>query len=309
MKLSIGIFAVVTAVPDEFERPEYCNFLADNYVNCWKPHAHIGHENGVNATAGFVQLNKGGECGFQYKGMSMQNATCRAKRANPPVDGFDLGTTISGFTFDWGNAAFVAKVDTADVYSGDVVGLDFSGDVNIVGKWYVEFDQTKEFNDALDEFVAKQDYALEYNYTIEEFSWEEPAVNCGISEDSPSNQLGVNPDGFIPPICSYNPDGYYSEYAIMITNQHAGDKNNNYAIANYGGKGDSFTVNFPGKSCKNYGFTLHDNNQADLQVLNAETDCTLFITVEKGQAQLLYFQGSLDEGVVDFFNGVNIESA
>jgi len=304
MKLSIGIVAVVTAVPDEFERPEYCNYLAENYVNCWKPHGHFGHKNG---TAGFVQLNDGGECGFQYKGNSMQNATCKAKR--PGVNGFDLGTTIPGFTFDWGNAAFVAKVASGNVEPGDVVGLDFSGDVNIVGKWDVEFDQTEDFNNALDEFVAKQDYALEYNYTIEQFSWEEPAVNCGISEESPSNQLGVNPVGFIPPICSYNPDGYYSEYAIMITNQHAGDANNNYAIANYGGKDNSFSVNFSNQKCEKYGFTLHDNNQAELEILKADSDCTLVITVKKGQAQLLYFQGSLDEGVVDFFNGVNIQNA
>merc|ERR1712050_513796 len=156
-----------------------------------------------------------------------------------------------------------------------------------------------------DEFVANQDYALEYNYTIEQFSWEEPAVNCGISEESPSTELGVNPVGFIPPICTYNPDGYYSEYAIMITNQHAGDPNNNYAIANYGGKDNVFTVTLGGP-CYEHPPTPHDANQAEITFLSeADKDsCTFVVTVLKGQAQLFYFQGCLDNGQnVDFFNG------
>ena len=288
MKLSIGLVAVVTAVPDDFEQPAACADLGEDFVNCWQPHSDLGWCDNMNLT----DYTQTGECGFQYKGGSMTNATCTGFSAN-----------IDGFTFDWGNAAFVAKVQTDDVDVNDVVGLDFSGDVNIVGKWNVEFDECPEYNQARSDYVKALNEANENNTTKPApFTWEEPADDCFFDNNALENV-------FTPPTCEYNADGYYSEYAIMITNQHAGDANNNYAIANYGGKGSSFTVNFPGKSCVDYGFTLHDENQADLQVLNAENDCTLFITVEKGQAQLLYFQGSLDEGVVDFFNGVTIQNA
>jgi len=293
MKLSIGLVAVVTAVPDDFEQPEACLDLGEEFVNCWQPHSDLGW-----CDKNLTDYTQTGECGFQYKGDSMTNATCKGFNSN-----------IDGFTFDWGNAAFVAKGDQyGDVAdNGDVVGLDFSGDVNIVGKWNVEFNECPEYKDELANYVAALNDANENNTTKPApFTWEEPANYCYF----PNKELVDSVEQyFTPPTCNYNAGGYYNQYAIMITNQHAGDANNNYAIANYGGKGSSFSVNFPGKSCVDYGFTLHDNNQADLQVLNAETDCTLFITVEKGQAQLLYFQGSLDEGVVDFFDGVTIQSA
>jgi len=294
MKLSIGLVAVVTAVPDDFPQPKACEDLGEEFVNCWQPHSDLGICYGAKASNGTIDTTQTGECGFQYKGGSMQNSTCSF-----------VQSTIPGFTFDWGNAAFVAKGLNNN---GDVVGLDFSGDINIVGKWNVEFDECEEYFSELDAYVDALNEANENNTTKPAaFTWENPADYCYF----PNKELVTSVEQyFTPPTCQYNPDGYYSEYAIMITNQHAGDANNNYAIANYGGKGSAFTVNFPMQSCTQHGFTLHDNNQADLQILNADTDCTLFISVKKGQAQLLYFQGTLDDGkVVDFFNGVTINSA
>jgi len=283
MKLSIGLVAVVTAVPDDFEQPEACVALGEEFVNCWQPHSDLGW-----CSQNLTDYTQTGECGFQYKdGQSMTNATCK---------GFDHN--INGFTFDWGNAAFVAKVDTDDVSSGDVVGLDFSGDVNIVGKWNVEFNECPKYEDELQNYVDALNYANENNSTKPApFTWEEPADNCNFDSN-------FSVDGyFTPPTCTYNADGYYDKYAIMITNQHAGDANNNYAIANYGGKGNSFTVTL-NKPCTQHEFTLHDNNQATLNVVNKDSTCDLIINVVKGQAQLLYFQGSVDEGVVDFWDVV-----
>jgi len=280
MKLSIGLVAVVTAVPDDFEQPAACGDLGPNFVNCWQPFSDLGW-----CSQNLTDYTQTGECGFQYKdGQSMQNATCTGFSQN-----------IDGFTLDWGNAAFVAKGVNNN---NDIVGLDFSGDVNIIGKWDVEFNECPEYTDELETYVAALNEANENNSTKPDpFTWEEPANNCFF----PDNELATV---FTPPTCTFNADGYYSEYAIMITNQHAGDANNNYAIANYGGKDNVFTVTL-NKPCQNTGFSLHDENQADLAIENEATVCNLIFTVKKGQAQLLYFQGTVDEGVVDFF-AVNI---
>jgi len=281
MKLSIGLIAVVTAVPDNFEQPKACEDLGPAFVNCWQPYSDLGWCSNQNLT----DYTQTGECGFQYKdGQSMQNATCTGFSQN-----------IDGFTLDWGNAAFVAKGVNNN---NDIIGLDFSGDVNIIGKWDVEFDECPNYNDALGNYVAALNEANENNTTKPApFTWEGPADDCFF----PDNELS---SVFTPPTCTFNADGYYNEYAIMITNQHAGDANNNYAIANYGGKDNVFTVTL-NKPCQNTGFSLHDENQADLAIENEATVCNLIFTVKKGQAQLLYFQGTVDEGVVDFFD-VNI---
>ena len=108
-----------------------------------------------------------------------------------------------------------------------------------------------------------------------------------------------------------NPDGSaFADYAIMITNQHAEDKNNNYAIANYGGVDNVFTITIDG-SCNDYGFTEHDSNQATMVKLeNAPADkCVYQVTVKNPAAQLFYFQGSIDVGIIDFFNGIDVEQA
>jgi len=285
MKLSIGLVAVVTAVPDDFEQPAACADLGEDFVNCWQPHSDLGWCSNQNLT----DYTQTGECGFQYKdGQSMQNATCTGFSQN-----------IDGFTLDWGNAAFVAKGVNNN---GDIVGLDFSGDVNIVGKWNVEFDECPKYNQALSDYVDALNEANENNTTKPAaFTWEEPANYCYFDREKGDHLVE---DGyFTPPTCTFNADGYYNEYAIMITNQHAGDANNNYAIANYGGKGNSFTVTL-NKPCTQHEFTLHDNNQATLNVVNKDSTCDLIINVVKGQAQLLYFQGSVDEGVVDFWDVV-----
>ena len=291
MKLSIGLVAVVTAVPDDFEQPEACLDLGEDFVNCWQPHSDLGW-----CSQNRTDYTQTGECGFQYKdGQSMTNATCK---------GFDHN--INGFTFDWGNAAFVAKVDTDEVSSGDVVGLDFSGDVNIVGKWNVQFNECPQYEDELANYVAALNDANENNTTKPApFTWEEPANYCYFDEEK--GDLLVDNGYFTPPTCTYNADGYYSEYAIMITNQHAGDANNNYAIANYGGKDNVFTVSLGG-SCHEHPPTPHDANQAEITFLSeADKDsCTFVVTVLKGQAQLFYFQGTLDNNAVVNFWDVTI---
>ena len=94
----------------------------------------------------------------------------------------------------------------------------------------------------------------------------------------------------------------------MITNQHAEDKNNNYAIANYQGElgeGNTFTVTI-NKPCTEYGFTEHDSNQVDLTWNSQTPACEFVVTVKNPSAQLFYFQGSVDEGVIDFFKDVTI---
>jgi len=284
MKLSIGLVAVVTAVPDDFEQPAVCADLGPNFVNCWQPFSDLGW-----CSQNLTDYTQTGECGFQYKdGQSMQNATCIGFSAN-----------IDGFTFDWGNAAFVAKGINNN---GAVVGLDFSGEVNIVGKWDVEFNECPEYNEARINYVKELNEANENNTTKPEpFTWELPADDCFFNNNELANV-------FTPPSCSYDPNGYYSEYAIMITNQHAGDPNNNYAIANYGGKDNVFTVTLGGP-CYEHPPTPHDANQAEIQFLSEDdkATCTFVVTVLKGQAQLFYFQGCLDNGQnVDFFNGVTI---
>jgi len=281
MKLSIGLVAVVTAVPDGFEQPAACADLGDDFVNCWQPFSDLGWCDNMNLT----DYTQTGECGFQYKdGQSMQNATCTGFSQN-----------IDGFTLEWGNAAFVAKGVNNN---NDIIGLDFSGDVNIIGKWNVEFDECPEYNQARSDYVKALNEANENNTTKPApFTWELPADDCFFNDNELANV-------FTPPTCTYDPNGYYNEYAIMITNQHAGDPNNNYAIANYGGKDSVFTVTL-NKACQNTGFSVHDENQADLAIENEDTVCNLIFTVKKGQAQLLYFQGTVDEGVVNFFD-VNI---
>jgi len=296
MKLSIAFFAAVSAVPSDFPLPDECNVLAGAFgddfpglVNCW--FAYPNPSDFLNDTIPVEPSTGYGNCGFQWKGGSMTNSTCT---------GFEF-TTVNDASLMIGNAAFVAK----GYNKNQIVGLDMSGDLNIIQSWEVNQFDADTINDEEKAFYDAKTAALEEQINI-----------TGTDLDGDFDFVGKSFEGckvgditFTPPKCVYDADGYYTDYAIMITNQHAGDANNNYAIANYGGKGSQFTVNFPNQACDKYGFSLHDENQAELQVLKADSDCTLLISVDKGQAQLLYFQGSLNEGVVDFFDGVNIELA
>ena len=271
MKLSIALFAAASAVDSDFERPAICSGLPDAYTNCWKPSGHFATQNG---TAGFVQTNTGGECGFQYQAGSLVNKTCSVTR-------------VAGAHFEAGNAAFVA-VDT-----GDIVGFDLSGDINIVQAWDITFDFEQDFNDKLDAYVAAVNDANEYNTTLpEEFSYERTG-DCGFSSD------GVA--GFEKPNCALsNPlDGSaYDGFAIMITNQHENDPNNNYAIANYPGKDQTFTVTL-NVACPN-GVTAHDENAFTVTVVDNNI-CQFTVDVKNGRAELFYFQGETNP-LVDFFN-------
>jgi len=84
----------------------------------------------------------------------------------------------------------------------------------------------------------------------------------------------------------------------MITNQHVPDDNNNYAIANYGGKDNVFTVTL-NLACD--GATPHDANQAEIVMTNKDI-CQFVVTVLKGQAQLFYFTISGANEPVDFLS-------
>jgi len=270
MKLSIALFAAASAVDSDFERPAICADLPDSYVNCWKPSGHFATQNG---TVGFVQTNTGGECGFQYQGGSLVNKTC------------SVGA-LAGANFEAGNAAFVA-VDTKEL-----VGFDLSGDINIVQSWDIEFDFESDFNDKLNAYVAAVNDANEYNTTLpEEFSYDRTG-DCGFSA------AGVA--GFTAPSCTdSNPDGSaYTGFAIMVTNQHAGDANNNYAIANYPGKDETFTVTL-NVACPN-GVTAHDENAFTVTVVDTNI-CQFTVDVSNGRAELFYFQGET-QPLVDFFN-------
>ena len=291
MKLSIGLFAAASAVGTDdpaFETPSpLCDAYvakSENYVNCWSPSGHFGTENG---TVGFVQQNEGGECGFQYidTEYSIVNKTCSFTPA------FDENYTV-------GNAVFVAKGDS---FYNQIVGLDITGDFNFVQKWDVEFNWTQDFNDKLDAYVAAVNEANEQNTTLPEPFTYERTYEC-----EPETAA------FNPPSDANCEDlgAAYGEYAIMFTNQHAEDKNNNYAIANYGGEDNTFTINIDG-SCNDYGFTEHDSNQVTMVKLDtAPADkCIYQVTVKNPAAQLFYFQGSIDEGVIDFINGIDIQQA
>ena len=306
MKLSVAILGAASAVSGDFELPEICEDLAVSFgdgdpfgvVNCWASFPERPDSSEVDFFGNnTVNLDPPanavpGECGFQYKGGSMMNSTCYGFKA------------IDGAYVMIGNGAFVAK----GVSDGNViVGLDFSGDINIIQSWPQDVEDAEAVLDKQDKYLAD----LRANAKLEPdappfeqtFSWQkEPANICGFYNDFQDQGL------FFPPFCRQNEDGYYKDYAIMITNQHARDANNNYAIANYGGAGSIFSVNFPNQACDEFGFSLHDENQADLQILKADYDCTLVFAVKKGQAQLLYFQGSLNQGVVDFWDGVTIQA-
>lgn len=270
MKLSIALFAAASAVDSDFERPAICSDLPDEYTNCWKPYGHFATQNG---TAGFVQTNTGGECGFQYQGGSLVNQTCSV-------------TPLAGASFEAGNAAFVA------VGTGNIVGFDLSGDINIVQSWDITFDFEQDFNDKLDAYVAAVNDANEYNTTLpEEFSYDRTG-DCGFS--------GAGVSGFSAPVCapSNNDGSAYDGFAIMITNQHLGDPNNNYAIANYPGKDQTFTVTL-NVACPN-GVTAHDENAFTVQMRD-NSICQFTVDVQNGRAELFYFQGETS-ALVDFFN-------
>ena len=181
MKLSIGLFAAVNAVADDFERPKICSDLNANYVNCWKPYGHFGNIAGsFNGTdyETFGQQNEGGECGFQYRdsSFSMVNQTCTGFQ---PIEGAELVVD---------NAVFVPKGS----YNGqqyDVVGFDITGEVNIVQKWDVTFDFTNDFNNLLSNFTIALDYANDYNLTAPEFSYDR-TFDCW-PELAPDNRLAA----------------------------------------------------------------------------------------------------------------------
>merc|ERR1712168_510573 len=128
MKLSIAFFAAVSAVPSDFPLPDEFDYLQsvvgfngfDNIVNCWfaypnKPD-YVAPGNGT--FEGYQEPDAGyGNCGFQYKGESMTNATCTGFAPIP--DSF-AGTNL---LWQIGNAAFVAKGQTIFI---QIVGLDMS---------------------------------------------------------------------------------------------------------------------------------------------------------------------------------------
>ena len=246
--------------------------MTANYVNCWAP---SGNFETRNDTEGFVQTNYGGQCGFQWQGGSLVNKTCS-------ID------TVAGANFEAGNAAFVA-VDTKQL-----VGFDFSGDINIVQSWDITFNFEQEFNDQLEAYVAAVNDANEYNTTLpEEFSFTRTG-DCGFPAVGPGDQ-----EGFTPPVCTdANPDGSaYTGFAIMVTNQHAGYANN-YAIANTPGIDSTFTVTL-NVACPN-GVTAHDANAWTVTVIDT-TICQFTVDVLNGRAELFYFQGETIP-LVDFFN-------
>ena len=272
MKLSIALFAAVSAVDSDFERPALCSELTDQYVNCWAP---SGHFETQNSTEGFVQTNTGGECGFQWQGGSLVNKTCR------------IGT-VFGANFEAGNAAFVA------VATMELVGFDISGDINIVQSWDITFDFEQDFNDQLNAYVAAVNEANEYNTTLpEEFSYTRTG-DCGFPAVGPGDQ-----EDFTPPVCTdANPDGTaYTGFAIMVTNQHAGDANN-YAIANTPDKDGTFTVTL-NVACPN-GVTAHDASAWTVTVINTSI-CQFTVDVLNGRAELFYFQAET-QPLVNFFN-------
>jgi len=303
MKLSIGLFAAASAVGTDdpaFETPSpLCDdyvALSENYVNCWSPSGHFSSFHVENATQpSWEQTNSGGECGFQYidTGLSLVNKTCVF---NPAFSS----------NYDVGNAVFVAKGKD----DGSIVGFDITGDFNYVQKWDVTFDWSDEFNYEINAYVDAVNAANKANTTLPEPFTFDKTYDCvaEISNFVAPNDSG-NPD--FDNCKDSNDDGSaYGDYAIMITNQHAEDKNNNYAIANYGGEDNTFTINIDG-SCNDYGFTAHDSNQVTMVKLDtAPADkCIYQVTVKNPAAQLFYFQGSIDEGVIDFINGIDIQQA
>jgi len=303
MKLSIGLFAAASAVGTDdpaFETPSpLCdNYVAasENYVNCWSPSGHFESFHVENATQpSWRQVNDGGECGFQYidTELSLVNKTCTFAPPN-----------LDNGSYDVGNAVFVAKGSD----NGKIVGFDITGDFNYVQKWDVYFDDSDEFNYEINAYVDAVNAANKANTTLPEpFTFNKPydcAAEVVDNWEAPSafNCKASNEDG-----------SAYGEYAIMFTNQHAEDKNNNYAIANYQGElgeGNTFTISIDG-SCDDYGFTPHDANQATMvKIENAPADkCVYQVTIGNPSAQLFYFQGSIDVGVIDFFNGIDIQQA
>ena len=292
MKFSIGLFAAVSAVDPEFELPEICDDYAaasENFVNCWKPSGHFLGDRSMyyNGTIDYyLQMNNGGECGFQYidTDLSLVNKTCEFTPA------FDNNYVV-------GNAVFVPKGASATPGVQEIVGLDMTGDFNYVQKWDVLFNWEQDFNEKLGIYVDAVKAANENNSTQPEpFSYDRTyACAAEIGAFNPPTEFNCRDNG-----------APYADYAIMITNQHAGDKNNNYAIANYGGEGSAFTVQITGKSCQKWGFTPHDPNQATISFVQTENDCIFNVLIDNAAAQLFYFQGSVDEGVIDFFNDVTI---
>ena len=290
MKLSIGFFAAVSANNPSKSCNDYVAISPD-FFNCWNP---SGHFESQNSTEGFIQTNPGGECGFDYLAgnsldavdaddFSIVNKTCSFVPAD--VDGSYVVT----------NAVFVAKGAAGP---NQIVGFEgITGNFEYIQKWDVEFNWELDFNTKLGEYVAAVDEANKQNTTLPEpFSYDR-VYDCAA-------EIGA----FVPPSeanCQDN-GAPYTDYAIMFTNQHAGDENNNYAIANYQ-IADTFTVQI-NKPCQKWGFTPHDQNQGTIDfVVRNENECTFTVTLGPNTAaQLFYFQGSIDEGVIDFFDDITI---
>merc|ERR1712187_871537 len=152
------------------------------------------------------------------------------------------------------------------------VGLDMTGDFNYVQKWDVEFNWTQDFNDKLDAYVAAVNEANEQNTTLPEPFTYERVYDC-----YPETAAFVAPSADPTDGNCQDLGAPYADYAIMFTNQHAGDDNNNYAIANYQ-IADTFTVQI-NKPCQKWGFTPHDQNQATIDfVVRNENECTFTVT-------------------------------
>lgn len=293
MKLSIAFFAAVSAVPSDFPLPDECNVLSnefkapgfyksfDGLVNCW--FAYPNPSDFINDTIPVEPSSGYGNCGFQWKGGSMQNSTC---------EGF-APALVNNANWMIGNAAFMAKGANS---KNEIVGLDMSGDLNIIQSWEVESTDADFINEQEKAFYDAKTKALEEQQNI-----------TGTDLDGDFDFVGKSYEGckvseiaFNPPKCKKLPDGYYPDFAIMITNQHAGDDQNNYAIANYGNKGDVITVTL-GNYCEDV--TAHDENQCSVQIQN-KADCTFTAEVLNGRAQLFYFQTQGMPENVDFYKVV-----
>ena len=278
MKLSLALFAAANADVEVNADTLACQAAGGigvpnlDFKNCWAPYGHFAS---ANATAPdydenkpFVLTNSEGECGFLYSTpVSMANSTCT----------YSFGT-VPGVS-EFGNGAFVTA-------SGDLVGLDFSGDVSVIRKWTETFDKDQietDFNTALSDHIAE----LKTNPNAT-FSWENPAVNCW-DESYMLDNFSVS--------CTDN-GAPTNELAIMITNQDADAEGNQFAIANYGDIDNVITVelNVP---CTNV--QPLDANAAIISPVSNTNSCAFTIQITSTQAQLLYFQAD-NSAVVDFFN-------
>merc|ERR1712048_1077836 len=186
MKLSIAFFAAVSAVPDDFELPDECNVLSDEFaapgfyesfdglVNCW--FAYPNQADFGNDTLPVEPSSGYGNCGFQWKGGSMTNSTCFGFK---PTD-------VNGADWLIGNAAFVAKGPGSN---NEIVGLDMSGNLNIIQSWKVNEDDAIRINAEEDAFYAQKSALLadQQNITGGDYDGDFPFVpksyeGCKVSQ-------------------------------------------------------------------------------------------------------------------------------